>query len=156
MLAKIILYANLILLGWILGICTAHGFKLEAVDDELKPFYNKYVTTFNTHCPSGKVRNYNPTNHRIIQLAKIEKENIVGYCGYKLNGFIIEIDRGFWNSIDDVTKTHLMYHELTHCILDKDHSKNPDNYMYLKIHKYISEEKLTTQLIEDINERCEN
>ena len=71
-----------------------------------------------------------------------EETKVIGYCHYK--GFhkqkfnkiefqdtpVIILDRATWNRAHPVQKESLLFHELGHCILKKDHdvSLNSDGY----------------------------
>lgn len=57
----------------------------------------------------------------------------VGECS---DGPSITIDRGYWNTADDASREHVMYHEMGHCILGRQHTMKlmpwhiPDSIMW--------------------------
>lgn len=55
----------------------------------------------------------------IVHFTKIEESGVGGRCNNRKN--IIEIDSVRWNSMPDEAKEQLIYHELGHCILNRDH-----------------------------------
>jgi hypothetical protein len=49
-------------------------------------------------------------------------EDYVGVCFIFNNGQRkIEIDAQFWDEADDLTREELLFHELGHCVLNRDH-----------------------------------
>lgn len=53
------------------------------------------------------------------------KGNSVGVCTKWSNGYReIGIDKEYWHSISEGQKEQLIFHELGHCVLDKDHNNN--------------------------------
>ncbi len=59
----------------------------------------------------------------------IEDENVAGLCNYATNrlGHIVEnhvtIDLEFWNRFNDNVKEMIVFHELGHCVLGRDHKE---------------------------------
>ncbi len=73
-----------------------------------------------------------------ITFKKIERP-AVGVCWYnknnnKMNGLSIEIDPTFWNGASDDEREELLFHELGHCILGREHDETK---LYLNIPKSI-------------------
>lgn len=56
---------------------------------------------------------------------KYRGEYVIGLCGQSnmLNP-VITIDKEFWDESSETSREILMFHELGHCILDKNHNNN--------------------------------
>lgn len=55
----------------------------------------------------------------------IEGENIAGTCSYTHNTpRLVTIDQPFWESASDLAREFIVFHELGHCYLDRDHREN--------------------------------
>jgi hypothetical protein len=53
-----------------------------------------------------------------------------------------------------IYKDQVFYHEMTHCLLDKDHVSNPNNYMHESSFPNLSKEELLEQVKIDIKKGC--
>jgi hypothetical protein len=93
---------------WLL-IFTACGNTSNQVDPE----FNKYIELFE--------KTYNLKISLNMSFAA-QPYPRVGVC-YTQNGKgkLIQIDRDYWNQIDDDAKELLMFHEFGHCVLGRDH-----------------------------------
>lgn len=73
------------------------------------------------------------THHPTMGFNTIKKKkgyyNVIGPCTYGKNFREIDADIDFWNKSSDQTRRVLLYHELTHCLCDRDHDyKNGIKY----------------------------
>ncbi len=50
-----------------------------------------------------------------------EMENAVGVCYYVTGN--IEIDKDYWDSVGESAREELIFHELGHCVLNKEHNE---------------------------------
>jgi hypothetical protein len=120
------------------------------IDPILEPYNAEYREILLGVCPSKS--NLPGTRYTINFVPK--GDGWIGVCKPRLGGFTINIDREYWNTrATPEEKTQLMYHELTHCILDKDHSEDPNNYMYPTIIP-MAYEDLIIQVKKDMQEYC--
>ena len=57
----------------------------------------------------------------------ITSPNVIGQCAHDPNepGTVI-VDRTYWNVATDLEKEFLVFHELGHCVLDRDHLDEAD------------------------------
>jgi len=62
-------------------------------------------------------------------------------------GWTIHISGDYWIRLNDHERRVVLFHELTHCTMNEEHSDDPTSYMYFAM-KPISEEALRTQLKE--------
>ncbi len=154
---QIIIYVNLILLGWLLGFYSAFAAKIEIVEDELKPYYNQYQEIFKNECPSNKLKGYQNPNKKIVIISNIDESGIAGYCSIKLDAVTIVIDERYFKMSTDHEKRMVLFHELTHCLLNKtSHSEDPTNYMFYRLNPDIKPETLLEQVKTDIRNRCDD
>lgn len=116
------------------------------VNKDIRPSYNKFETMLHNHCDIS-----NPPQF-IIRFG--ETKDAVGYCTYGRYHRVIMIDRNFWNRTDELTHDILVFHELTHCVLDKEHSIDPNNYMYFQLPVALSRAEFYNQVNEVMDEAC--
>lgn len=120
------------------------------VDEPLQEYVRDYNLLLNYHCPK-----FIPTkNYAIVLEDKLDKDTWVGVCNHKMNGYSIQILKPFWDKADVIERRQLMYHELSHCILDRDHEeKLPGHYMYPVIEP-VPYKVYIQQTIDDIEAFC--
>jgi hypothetical protein len=89
----------------------------ELYNIEFEPYLNSFLE-------EGLLRGYNLTNNNInFYLADIDVNDAVGLC-YQNEKIVI--DRDYWNNAREESKEHLIFHELGHCFLKRNH-KNEKN-----------------------------
>lgn len=55
-------------------------------------------------------------------ITEIEGENVVGKCSYSTNTpRTVRIDADFWEGANDLEREYVVFHELGHCLLNRDH-----------------------------------
>lgn len=61
------------------------------------------------------------------EIMEILQENVAGSCrfGSQINNEVT-IDLGFWNSSSSILKEFVIFHELGHCVLLRDHDESTD------------------------------
>lgn len=56
------------------------------------------------------------------RLSEIEQERVLGQCNYQRNNHNrVTVDETFWNTTSDRGKEFVVFHELGHCFLLRDH-----------------------------------
>lgn len=61
-------------------------------------------------------------------IENIEDRGTLGQCKSYSNGSKkVVIDQQFWNRATDLEKEYIIFHELGHCILDRDHDDSKDS-----------------------------
>lgn len=154
-LRKGLILINIFILAFLMTqITQAIEFKYRIIDDELKPYYTEYSNLLRDNCPSG---NYTKTNRFIIELVDDlpSEENWIGICQLKINGFNIKILRPWWNAANPSDRKQLMYHELAHCMIHREHEEdNPNHYMYPSLQP-LPDYVFINQAIDDIIEYCQ-
>ena len=79
--------------------------------------FQPYVDTF---LAEANIRGYDiDLNSISFYLADIENENVGGLCNQRKEEIII--DKDGWESLTEINKELLIFHELGHCILGRDH-----------------------------------
>lgn len=94
------------------------------INVELKPYYHSYLNMLHTHC------NINPAPRFTLDFKSCGEDKCIGYC---LPGKLeqkVFVDREFWNRSTKFVREQLIFHELSHCILHAQHSKDKSNFMY--------------------------
>lgn len=58
-------------------------------------------------------------------LDEIEQDRVLGQCSYQRNNHSrVTVDESFWNTTSDGGKEFVVFHELGHCFLLRDHVEN--------------------------------
>ena len=116
---------------------------LEAYDQ----WYNAVVSTF---CEESDYT----SNQSRIMFSDLKSPEI-GVCIRYGFGYIIQIDRKFWERASAMERLTLFVHEKTHCELKIDHNSDPNHYMYYSL-TTVSRDDLVFQLAVDAAETCGN
>lgn len=117
-------------------------------DTDLYPYYKDFMTFSKKKC--NKIE----TPNQFLLTFGTLKNDQIGLCySYAFNKREIFIDEAYWNNATEVEKRQLVYHELTHCILNKDHVNDEKNYMNPYLFP-LEEEELYKQLTVNIDEFC--
>ena len=101
------------------------------VDAEIAPYVDQWLILAKEY---GLKFNHGVT----VGFRDINKGYIVGQCNYGMAFREIDIDRKFWERSSDMSRTILVYHELSHCYCDRDHDKMskggcPTSLMYPEV-----------------------
>lgn len=85
-----------------------------------------------------------------VVFGKMYLPGAIAYCEYKVNGFKLVFDKPYWDSLSDLNKTQLMFHEMAHCMFDEEHWDDPQHFMspvmndmdalslIIQVHNYLS------------------
>lgn len=124
------------------------------VDKELEPYVDEYLSLVETICPGGKIKL--PTSHVIHKQPRSARGDYVGTC-MRIPPFLMEVTvfDHYWKHMDPIERKSTMFHELSHCLLDRDHSLDFGHYMYYS-QNVVSEMNLYQQVEEDIKWTCES
>jgi len=143
--------AMMLLISLVIASCAGafdQGYKY--VDEPLQEYVRDYHNLVKYHCP----KLYISPHYSITFAKKLEKKTWVGVCTKYMSRYNIKILQSFWETSNPVERRQLMYHELSHCILDRDHEeKLPGHYMYPSI-EYVPYEVYIQQTIDDIESYC--
>ena len=61
------------------------------------------------------------------RIADITEENVIGTCSWTQNhSHNITIDQNYWRTANDLQREFVVFHELGHCVLGKDHVDGED------------------------------
>jgi hypothetical protein len=147
-----IMLASFLIILSITACASAMEFSYKHVEAPLVEYVRDYNYLLKYHCPKIK-----PSNHYSIRLEnKLDEQTWVGVCTYKLNGYSIEILRAYWTHANETQRRQLVYHELSHCILNRKHElDNSAHYMYPVIED-IPYNVYVQQTIDDIEEYCKS
>ena len=80
-------------------------------------------------------------------------DSVIGYCEVRIFSYYIKIDRRFWAESDEVEREQLIFHEMAHCIIDKDHVNDVSNYMFFSTLPR-DRQTIRHQVIRDIEDHC--
>ncbi len=88
------------------------------VAKELRPYFMRFEAA-----GSERSLNIDLTTSRITGvIEEISKENVIGKCSYSYHDpKKVTVDLEFWSSASDLYKEFIVFHELGHCYLGRDH-----------------------------------
>lgn len=154
-LTKILMFCNVLLLILTAKTCAKSVvFNYRHIDDELKPFTNVYMGYLKTYCQNNNY--YNPKFYTIELEPEMENPSWIGVCEGKANGYKIKINKEWWdNNTDKDGRQQLINHEMAHCLLGLEHSKDEHNYMYYSFQRLDANE-VRSQTTADIYNTCNN
>lgn len=91
------------------------------VDHRLWPYFERFESEGEQR---GITINLNNLNIEGI-IASINEDHIAGTCQFSgTNPRLVTIDSDFWNSSGDLFREFIVFHELGHCALRRDHDES--------------------------------
>ena len=117
---------------------------------EAKSLYKQYINLVPKSC-RDKLLDYNKITIKFEPLGS----NYLGVCKEHFRERIIVLDRPFWDTSDEENRQQLLFHEMAHCFLGKDHVNYADNYMF-PVHYPLPHGIFISQVKADIKEFCED
>lgn len=100
-----------------------NNFQFPNVDPELWSYYAQFEIEANLR---GYDYDLNALQIKGV-IQEIHENNVAGSCkfGSHINNEVT-IDRGFWNKSSNMLKEFVVFHELGHCVLLRDHNEAED------------------------------
>lgn len=141
-----IIFAVGLILG--LGLVVDERISVNKIDPQTREFYKEYISYIPDSCKANILRD----NKIVIRFEKLDS-NFIGFCNRMFKRRLILLDSGFWSWTKETDKKQLLFHELSHCLLNKDHVDNVGNYMY-PTQTPILETLFIEQVKLDIQEYC--
>jgi hypothetical protein len=132
---------------WLLSLILFISVPIKNIPDNVEPYYNEYVSIVKNECPKITV-----PRQLIIEFKELKNEQI-GLCYLYAFRRRIQFDPFYWTSTNDMMRKQLVFHELTHCILETHHDDSYVNYMNSYI-IYIPEETLIEQVKQNARSYC--
>lgn len=98
--------------------CEKDETEVVEVDSRLQEYFDRFAT-------EGALRGVN-VDYTATPIAgrieNIEDQNVQGQCqSNSTRANVLLIDSNFWNSSSDMIREFVIFHELGHCYLDRDH-----------------------------------
>lgn len=94
------------------------------VNPEFQPYYDDFVQDLTLYKRSVIYGNIE------IRFDTMKSEGRAGECHYLYPKHVIKINKVYWDRFNTVSKKIVIYHELGHCMLYKDHNESRDSYGY--------------------------
>lgn len=135
------------LVSWFVSLVLFLSIPIKQVHPELIEYYKNFMDVVKTECPKIE-----PPRQLILEVGVLGDENI-GVCYYYTVKRNIVVDKFYWETATEQQRKQLMYHELSHCVLNKDHVQSEADYM----NPYatdISDEELIRQVKENAVSFC--
>lgn len=119
------------------------------VEPEFKPYVREIKRDIKSFCNKDEFQH---RNFKIL-FSNLSGDEI-GLCQRNRKGFLITIDYRAWQHLTETTKYQLLAHEMSHCMLHLDHSKDDENYMNPYLRKNLSIHETRLQMIAEIGKVC--
>lgn len=119
-------YINVISFGIAALLLTKEFTTTQFIEPELKPYVIDFIGHVSKKCKDEQI--FYPKRFKIT--FNEFKDDTVGVCKIWFYKFEIEIEKSWWDRNDEDQRISLIYHELSHCVLDLQHSDDPKDYMY--------------------------
>ncbi len=135
-----------LIIGFILLIPFKH------IDSELNPFYNKFMNALKEHCDIKAAPQF------VLKFGKCgdpNNEHCVAYCDPGKLRQDIYVDKEYFDRVNEFGKMIVVWHELSHCILNARHSTDKDNYMYPILPIGITKAEFYNQVYQLMEEQCQ-
>lgn len=84
------------------------------------PTFNKYYDTFLEEGLKRGVNLYSIPRVSIY-FSETLSDNFAGYCSWGEGYRFISINKKYWDGYSEIDREYLIFHELGHCVLGKDH-----------------------------------
>lgn len=119
------------------------------IDSKLEPYFDQNLEEVQSYCDPSQ---YHLPFMRSVQFGRTEGD-VIAYCEYKRNGYVLVFNRGFWDTLTEVNKKQLMMHEMVHCLFRQEHFTTPFHFMYYQFVS-IPENILNSQTAEYLFRKC--
>ena len=111
------------LVTWLVSLVLFLVVPFYSVPKEVDSYYKEFMGIVKKECPKIETpRQFG------IYFRRLKNEE-VGLCTLYPFKRIIEIDTFFWVNANNNIRRQLVFHELTHCILETHHTDDIQNYM---------------------------
>lgn len=91
------------------------------VDSQLQPYVDRFVAE------SNKVGKPVTVDNLIASIGTIGTADWAGECSYSSTP-TITINQTYWSNFNDAEREQVMFHELGHCVLMRNHNNDVDAY----------------------------
>lgn len=135
------------IITWLISLILFASIPIQNIPDSVYPYYEEYVSIVKKECPKIKV-----PRQLLIQFNNLKNEE-VGLCYLYAFKRKIEFDNVYWQTTNHMMRKQLVFHELTHCILETHHDDSYINYMNSYV-AYVPEEKLIEQVKQNAKAYC--
>lgn len=113
----LLLFTTLLLILLICSNCSLFSYKPSPSNDELTPYVTEFIQEGQKRLPTygQRISDFN------IEFGDLP-EGKAGSC--KKLKRLVTINPDLWSLMDSVQRQALVFHELAHCVLDRDHNDN--------------------------------
>lgn len=130
------------------------GFHAKVIDPELVPYTDVYFKMLKQECPKYNVKKIPLYVIEIVDQDQMDEPDWIGVCIHMFAGFHIKLKKQWWNAASDKEKLQLVFHEMAHCLIEREHDPSGSHYMYAYF-RALPQETYTRQAIIDIRNYCE-
>ncbi len=94
------------------------------IDPQIDPELRSYFESFEQAAQDRGIQLSTAFLEIDASIGNIDEEDVIGECWYGSHGpNEIRIDREFWSNASTLDREFVVFHELGHCYLDRDHTE---------------------------------
>jgi len=139
-------------IGFVSIALVVTGCSYRYVAPELQPYTNMFAGIYNINCKEHL--KYPDRFVVIFDPAPINTRG--GVCKRTSDGSsaLVQINRDYWNVINEDLRFSLVFHELSHCLMNSPHSEDINNYMYFQQQLSMSKLNTYSQFVKNVISNC--
>ena len=121
-------FIYIILFVWLLYPGCREDDQVEvSIDPEVQPYLDMFIGEAAVRGLEIKIEEYALS----ITIEQIDRANVAGQCTQAEGSYNhIVIDPAYWRGYTELNREALVFHELGHCLLDRSHLDDQDEYGY--------------------------
>ncbi len=94
------------------------------VDEALQPYFERFIEEAEERGLDFSIE----MEELQADIINIDQDGVLGQCHYSEQApNIVEVDNQFWDRASDMEKEYVVFHELGHCVLGRDHNDARNN-----------------------------
>lgn len=108
----------------LLTICSCNNENENEIEAELQVHFNSFIEEAAAHEMDISLEDLNIDGY----IENIQERGTLGQCKSYSNGSKqVVIDQPFWNRADEMEREYIVFHELGHCLLGREHNDAKDS-----------------------------
>lgn len=118
-------FVSILIAASILGFsaCEVEQEVIFVVEAPLQPYFDRFIN----EAGNRGIDVAYATSQVEARVGEITQPNVIGQCSWdQTHQHSIVVDQDYWRGANDLQREFLIFHELGHCVLGRDHVDNSD------------------------------